>query len=92
MYCAKCGQLQEENPFRKVSFRSECSKCSASLHSCVNCRYYQVGLANDCKVLGTETILDREVWNFCEEFAPSHLKPSEIKKTDGKKKFDDLFK
>jgi len=92
MYCAKCGLLQEDDPFRKISFRSECSKCSASLHSCVNCKYHQVGLANDCKIPGTERIVDREAGNFCEEFAPSNNKPAEIKKTEGKKNFEDLFK
>jgi hypothetical protein len=51
-----------------------------------------VGLANDCKIPGTERIVDREAGNFCEEFAPSNNKPAEIKKTEGKKNFEDLFK
>ena len=91
MYCANCVVFQEEDAFRKISFRSECSSCGASLHSCQNCRYYQVGLSNDCKIPGTERIVDRAAGNFCEEFKPSD-KPHEIKKSDGKKKFEDLFK
>ncbi len=91
MYCSKCGTFQEEDCFRKVSFRSECTSCGASLHCCLNCKYYQVGLSNDCKIPGTERILDRESGNFCEEFKSSdrvYQKHQDI----GKKIFDDLFK
>ena len=91
MYCAKCGTFQEEDSFRKVSFRSECSSCGASLHSCLNCKYYQVGLANDCKIPGTERILDREAGNFCDEFKSSDTVHSK-KPCNGKKNFEDLFK
>jgi hypothetical protein len=91
MYCAKCGSHQEEDSLRKISFRAECDRCGASLHSCVNCKYYQVGLANDCQVPGTERVLDREAGNFCDEFKASD-KMQVKKKSDGKKNFDDLFK
>ena len=92
MYCSKCGTLQEEDSFnRKISFRAECSKCFASLHSCLNCKYYQVGLSNDCKIPGTERIVDRAAGNFCEEFSSSNKIPN-VKNQDEKKKFEDLFK
>lgn len=91
MYCSQCGTLREEDPFHTVSFREECKKCFASLHSCVHCKYYQVGLRNDCKIPGTERVLDRIAGNFCEEFAPS-MQKIEIKQEDHKKKFENLFK
>ncbi len=91
MYCAKCGRLQEESAFSKISFRAECTGCGASLHSCVHCKYYQVGLPNDCKVPGTERVIDKEASNFCEEFAPTSEKKA-IQESPSKKKFEDLFK
>jgi len=91
MYCAKCGGFQEENALEKISFRAECAGCGASLHSCVNCKYYQEGLSNDCQIPGTERVSDREAGNFCDEFKPSD-KVHPKRKSDGKKGFDDLFK
>lgn len=91
MYCKKCGTLQEA-VFGKISFRAECSKCGADLHSCVNCKFYQEGLNNDCKIPGTERIVDKTAANFCEEFAPSDQKVEIEKKDDAKKRFEDLFK
>ncbi len=91
MHCSKCGEFQEEDALRKISFREDCASCGASLHSCVNCKYYQVGLSNDCKIPGTERVADREAGNFCDEFKPSDK--AHVKKTsNGKKNFDDLFK
>lgn len=91
MYCIKCGALQA-NGQAKISFRAECDSCGTSLHSCVHCKYYRIGLPNDCQVPGTERILDREATNFCEEFAPSFKVGPEKKSLDEKKRFDDLFK
>ncbi len=92
MYCSKCGALQEKNAFSKISFRAECDTCGSDLHCCQNCKFYQVGLSNDCKIPGTERIVDRASRNFCEEFAPSEKAPDLGKKNEGKKKFEDLFK
>jgi hypothetical protein len=91
MYCAKCGAKREVSALDKILFRDECEKCQAPLHSCINCKYYQVGLPNDCKVPGTERIYDRNAANFCEEFAPSEKK-KESKAEDLRKRFEDLFK
>ena len=91
MYCIKCGTLYEED-LRKLSFRAECESCGASLHSCVQCTYYKVGLPNDCKVPGTEWIADREALNFCEDFAPSSVFVQKKDLPDTRRRFDDLFK
>ena len=87
MLCWSCGFKIED----KISFRSECDRCAASLHCCQNCKYYQVGLYNDCKVAGTERVLDKSARNFCEDFSPLGKGP-ESKENLGKKKFEDLFK
>ena len=102
--CWKCGN--ELDLSAKVSFRAICAKCSSWQHCCRNCKNYQPGLPNDCKIPGTDFIADREGANFCEEFqilgvGPSAKKdPNEVSKRlfgdDQPKKpknpFDDLFK
>lgn len=65
--CWKCGKEIEDMP-EKVPFRFDCPFCSAYQHACINCKNYQVGLPNDCKVPGTDYVADRQSFNFCEEF------------------------
>lgn len=52
----------------KLSFRAICDHCNTYLHCCKNCEHYKLGLANDCKIPGTEPIADRFGCNYCEEF------------------------
>lgn len=68
MDCWKCGQRLELSASGKISVRQTCEKCHAWLHCCVNCKNYQPGLSNDCKIPGTDPIRDREAGNFCDEF------------------------
>ena len=68
MECWRCGESYETSVNGKVAFRMTCEKCHACLHSCVNCKNYQPGLPNDCRVPGTDPVRDREGINFCEEF------------------------
>lgn len=87
MDCWSCGV---DIGVGKLSFRASCESCQVDLHCCQNCKYYQVGLSNDCKVPGTEYVSDRVRNNFCEEFSP--LGVFQDKKKGSAKKFDDLFK
>ncbi|MES2199738.1 MAG: hypothetical protein V4489_06185 [Chlamydiota bacterium] len=87
MQCWNCGAGLEVG---KISFRGFCEACQADLHCCQNCKYYQVGLPNDCKIPGTEYVADRVKNNFCEEFSP--LGTFIEKKRGNAKKFEDLFK
>ncbi|ADI37517.1 putative uncharacterized protein [Waddlia chondrophila 2032/99] len=104
MYCWKCQKQLDDPPSPRLPFRATCDHCSAWLHCCVNCRNYQPGLPNDCKIPGTEQIADREACNFCDEFSlkeTNDLSSSSIeeasKKLFGeetkfeKKNFNDLF-
>lgn len=68
MECWQCGAQLEILAHGKVPCRMTCEKCHAWIHCCVNCKNYQPGLPNDCKVPGTDPIRDREASNFCEEF------------------------
>lgn len=74
MNCWKCGKPLLDLP-KKVPFRATCDHCGAWLHCCRNCKNYQPGLPNDCKIPGTEYVPDREAGNFCEEFEILGLAP-----------------
>lgn len=65
--CWKCGKEISDLP-AKVPFRFTCPFCGSYQHCCVNCKNYQAGLPNDCKIPGTEFVADRQGLNFCEEF------------------------
>ena len=91
MYCYHCGTYQEESALHKISFRAECIQCGASLHSCVNCRYYKEGMPNDCEIAEVENVRNKEAMNFC-EFFQSSQNIGGVKKNAGKERFDDLFK
>ncbi len=93
MNCFSCGRTIESVSFRKIGFRDICEFCGVCLHSCVGCKYYQVGLSNDCKIPGTEKIVDRSSNNFCDEFACREgVGLDHQKKETNQTRFDDLFK
>lgn len=66
--CWKCGK-EISDLTEKVPFRFTCPFCDSYQHCCVNCKNYQVGLPNDCKIPGTEFVADRQSFNYCEEFS-----------------------
>ncbi|MDR3624423.1 MAG: hypothetical protein P4L16_04700 [Chlamydiales bacterium] len=85
MYCWKCSSNVDF--LGKITFRSICEACGASLHTCKQCKHYAPGKPNDCNIPGTDSIVDREQANFCEDFesrqekgASTYIKPSDIEK------------
>ena len=90
-HCWNCGVLLSEFDSKKIFFRATCDHCEADLHCCQNCKYYKIGLPNDCAVPNTERVSDRTRSNFCEEFSPLNHAPVKKQET-AKKKFEDLFK
>lgn len=69
MRCWKCNTEQKSLPDRKLPFRATCEHCDFYLHSCKNCKYHKPGLPNECLVPGTESVRDRESFNYCDEFS-----------------------
>jgi hypothetical protein len=63
--CQKCGEewTRREQP----GFKAACPKCTASLHSCVNCKLYNPS-ADRCSSVTAECPGDRQGLNYCEEF------------------------
>lgn len=64
LVCYKC-QKPVDGP---IGFKSICESCFSCLHSCVNCKFYCPGRANNCLVPNTDPISDREANNYCDEF------------------------
>ncbi|HSX03582.1 MAG TPA: hypothetical protein VLG76_02510 [Rhabdochlamydiaceae bacterium] len=91
MNCWSCGTELPDPTWGKLSFRATCDRCNAALHCCKNCKYYQPGSPNDCRVPGTDWVRDRSATNLCEEFGLMD-KVSSSKSNNSKQRFDDLFK
>ena len=92
MLCHKCHK--EISVTEKLGFRAECPLCSADLHVCVACQFYERGAYNDCRESQADRVVDKERANFCEYFRPSGgisgsgLSPAEA----AKQKLAELFK
>ena len=90
--CAHCGNEWKE--IGQPGFNSVCEKCQNYLHSCVNCKLFDIH-TEKCKSSTTEEIRDKEGKNYCEEFilGDNEIKSySQSKSEEAKKKLDQLFK
>lgn len=65
--CHRCGApwISEK---KQPAVKDYCEPCSAYLHCCLNCRFYDKYAHNQCRVGTTEWVGDREGANFCDEF------------------------
>ncbi len=73
----KCHDCSKElNIEDKVSFRELCPHCSAYLHSCVQCRLYDLKNEN-CTEPQAEKVRDPEAGNFCDYFIAREADGSE---------------
>ncbi len=91
MKCQKCNHEIPETTSGKILYRAVCEKCESYLHSCLNCRFHQVGRNNECLIPGTELIRDRAQFNFCDDFMPATGKKSEKSADDPGKITEKLF-
>jgi len=90
MLCYKCKK-KIDLPDDKIKFKDRCEYCDSYLHVCKNCKYYSPGKPNDCSILGTEYVTDKEKYNFCEEFKYNET-PLEEKKLTKEEISKKLFK
>ncbi|MFH1132265.1 MAG: hypothetical protein V1754_13085 [Pseudomonadota bacterium] len=69
-YCHKCRNELEfiVKVGIKVGRADTCIHCTANLHACKNCRFYDPGLHNQCRIPDADFIRDREEANFCAQF------------------------
>ena len=67
--CHKGGQeWVTQKRVKLPGVKETCEKCSAYLHCCWNCRFYDPSKHNQCAVPNTEWVVDKEGANFCDEF------------------------
>jgi len=89
--CSRCGKkILNRNP----GFDEVCPVCSASLHSCTNCAYFNSGAPLECTRDIPERIENKSKGNRCSFFkakAVRDLQPRSAK-TDPRAAFDALFK
>lgn len=65
-HCHKCKNSFELEV--KLGRRDECPHCSADLHCCKNCKYYEVSAHNQCTEHVSEYVPEKEKANFCTTF------------------------
>ena len=66
-----CHQCQKQHPFSDiVPFRAECDACSADLHACLACRFYDRYVENQCREDQADPVATKDRRNLCEYFKP----------------------
>jgi hypothetical protein len=65
--CHKCGTPWISET-KTPGVKECCETCSAYLHCCLNCRYYEPTAHNQCYIPTTDWVADKEGANFCDEF------------------------
>ncbi len=66
--CHECGAAWEGGGKKQPGPKDICGNCSAYLHCCLNCRYYDPTVHNECYIPTTEWVGDKAGGNFCDEF------------------------
>lgn len=69
--CFSCHKTIELDNYTKITRNSECPHCTASLHSCKMCKFYDRFAYNECHESNAERILEKEKANFCDYFVIS---------------------
>lgn len=70
-----------------------CPSCGADLKACLNCRFYERGVYNDCREPSAERVVDKAKANFCDFFEFSDSAGAlDAKKEDPMEKLKALFK
>ena len=65
--CHKCG-TEWPGDKRQPAFKDICENCTAYLHCCRNCKYYDTSAHNSCYIPNTDWVGDKSGLNFCDEF------------------------
>jgi ribosomal protein L40E len=67
LVCWKCGASLEGLPL-PLGRSAECKACSAYLHVCRLCEFYDPRVAKSCREPVAEEVQDKERANFCDYF------------------------
>lgn len=90
--CYKCGT--EWKGFSQPGSKEACVKCAADLHVCANCRFYDTHKPYQCLINEIDPVMNKERFNFCDEFQFIDKKAAGTKDEAQKAKeaFNKLFK
>ena len=66
-YCASCDA--ELSADLRIGRETLCPHCEAYLHACIQCRFYEPTLHNQCLEPEADYVGDRVKANFCEFFS-----------------------
>lgn len=70
----RCPSCKTEARFEgMVPFRAECEKCSADLHVCVTCRFYDRYVENECREDQADPVANKDRRNLCEYWRPVEI-------------------
>ncbi len=89
----QCYKCKEELVFDvKIGIRDTCPNCTSYLHSCRNCRFWNVSAHNQCLERSAELVRDREAMNRCDFFQFRVIGEDNSAETNAAKaKLDNLF-
>ncbi|MCY4524802.1 MAG: hypothetical protein OXB84_08690 [Halobacteriovoraceae bacterium] len=76
----------------KISRREQCPHCSADLHCCSMCQFYDTTCYNDCREPMADRILEKEKANFCDYFILCEKNKDNAKQKDLLSAANALFK
>lgn len=65
--CHCCG-AEWVSDKTQPAVKEVCDACTAYLHCCMNCRFRDTSLHNECAIPTTDWVGDRVGCNFCDEF------------------------
>lgn len=68
--CFRCGASLTALSL-PLSRRDQCPDCTADLHVCKMCVYFDAAVPRQCREDGAEDVAEKERANFCDWFRPS---------------------
>ena len=68
--CYRCGEALAELSL-PLSRRDQCPACSAELHVCKMCEFFDAQVPRQCREDGAEDVTEKERANFCDWSKPS---------------------
>lgn len=93
LVCWKCGAALQEVPL-PMSRRVQCPTCTAELHVCRMCQFYDHRVSNQCTEDRAEEVREKERANFCDYFKPrpgAYVRRDDSKAEAAKTQLDGLF-